>query len=262
MGDATSIEWADATWNPVVGCSIKSPACTNCYAMRMAARLEAMSVAHERDHGGDPGPMAHYRGTTRPSRGGPVWTGKLALAPESTLLKPLRWKRPRRIFVNAMSDLFHEDMPEDWIDAVFDIMGRARQHTFIVLTKRAIRMRAYCRSRFAIRGVFEPNVWLGVTAEDQERADERIPVLISTPAAKRIVSCEPLLGPIDLGALRKIDQIIVGGESGAGARFMPPEWAADLRDQCKRAGVAFFMKQMTRKAVPPPDLLIREFPAQ
>lgn len=280
----TGISWTDETWNPVVGCSIVSPACTNCYAMGMAARIERMS-----------GGATHYAGTTRTVNGKPVWTGTLARAPDHILTAPLRWKRPRRVFVNSMSDLFHEDMPEEWIDDVFAVMALSPQHTFQVLTKRPERMQAYLcddwakRARLAVEGLTLPvlskaagdaqdrlrrytasdfphpleNVWLGVTAEDQARADERIPLLLVTPAAVRFVSAEPLLGPIDYrrikltdtstynGSLvtvdvlsaRYLNWIIVGGESGPSSRPTHPDWVRSIRDQCVEAGVAFHFKQ-------------------
>ncbi len=274
MADKSPIEWTEATWNPVVGCSILSPGCTNCYAMTMAARIEAMSAATGRD--------THYAGTTKLSKAGPVWTGKLALAPDHILTEPLRWKRPRRIFVNSMSDLFHEDVPDKWIDKVFAVMALAPQHTFQVLTKRAARMRAYVHGlpnrddlvakagvhiwggrdpdavfdhvMFSVRMPL-PNVWLGVSTERQQEANERVPELLATPAAVRFVSAEPLLGPIEfrdindgLDSLRRrsgsrLDWIIVGGESGQDARPMHPDWARSIRNQCAAAGTAFFFKQ-------------------
>jgi len=218
----TKIEWTDATWNPIVGCSIVSPGCTNCYAMKMAHRI---------------GPnFPHYKGLTKLTKGGPVWTGKVALAPEETLLAPLRWKKPRMVFVNSMSDLFHEDVPDDWIDRIFAVMALTPQHTYQVLTKRAERMQRYfdgCdlqkdlmdwsrpwhgvthwHRRDGVAAVFEaliakgikyqpprtlplPNVWLGVSAERQPEFDERWPHLQSTPAAVRFISYEPGLGPLD-----------------------------------------------------------------
>lgn len=197
MGDKSSIEWTEATWNPVAGCSIVSPGCTNCYAMKMAARIEAMSAKERR--------ATHYDGLTKPSKAGAVWTGKMAVAPEHILTLPLRWKRPRRIFVNSMSDLFHEDVAEETIDRVFAVMALAPHHTFQVLTKRASRMRGYMAGNAVRDSAMAagspwplPNVWLGVSAEDQRRADERVPLLLGTPAAVRWVSAEPLLGPLDL----------------------------------------------------------------
>ncbi|RWO90879.1 phage Gp37/Gp68 family protein [Mesorhizobium sp.] len=272
MADHSSIEWTDATWNPIVGCSILTPGCTHCYAMGMAARIEAMTAALQaKGQTGAP----HYDGTTRKVNGNAVWTGKLAMAPDHILTEPLSWKKPRRIFVNSMGDLFHEDVPDEWIDKAFAVMAIAHHHTFQVLTKRASRMRSYLidpawdarvsKATLAIRGnewdeVFVqpalPNVWLGVSAERQQEADARIPDLLATPAAIRFVSAEPLLGPINiLDAMwagddpasshlsESIDWIIVGGESGPGARPMHPAWARSIRDQCQASGTAFFFKQ-------------------
>lgn len=262
MADKTGIEWTDATWNPIVGCSIVSPGCTNCYAMSQAARIEAMAV----------GKPTHYAGTTVRSKAGAVWTGKVMMAPESILMQPTRWQRPRRIFVNSMGDLFHESIPDEWIDRVFAVMAMAPQHTFQVLTKRAKRMRKWVgdpddgyghintyhrvldRAEHMIDGDALadfvappwplPNVWLGVSAERQQEAYDRIPDLLATPAAVRFVSAEPLLGSIKFGsALEKLDWVIVGGESGPDARPMHPDWARSIRDQCARYGTAFFFKQ-------------------
>lgn len=223
MADHTHIEWTDATWNPIIGCSVISPGCSNCYAMKMAHRLEAMGVAH-------------YAGATQKTKTGGVWTGKIALAPKHVITKPIWWKRPRRVFVNSMSDLFHEDVPEGWIDLAFSVMALAPQHTFQVLTKRSGRMRAYLsdpRTRRRIyekvcdRVVFErlkvvliapgvdasqappgprihldtwplPNVWVGVSAENEDQAQARLPDLFHTPAAVRWASFEPLIGRIDV----------------------------------------------------------------
>jgi protein gp37 len=280
MGDNTGIEWTDATWNPIVGCSIVSPGCTNCYAMKFAGnRLDGNPMS------------SHYAGTTQKSKAGPVWSGKLALAPEHILTAPLRWKKPRRIFVNSMGDLFHEDCRDEWILDVLTVMAIARQHTFQVLTKRADRMRDFMSNPDllqeimvnwwsfdgGIRGVGAwplPNVWLGVSAEDQTRADERLPHLVNTPAAVRFVSAEPLLGPLSLAPwlaveqirlstgmhwternydVQKIDWVIVGGESGPGARAMHSDWARSLRDQCAVAGLPFFFKQWGEWREPTPD---------
>ena len=300
MAERSAIEWTDATWNPIAGCSVVSPGCTNCYAMRMAARLEAVSVAHEARHGGDPGPLGYYRGLTEPSRAGDVWTGKVVAAPDDVLTKPLRWRKPRRIFVNSMSDLFHEDVPDAWIDRVFAVAALSARHQLQVLTKRLGRMRDYLsspnREVAVMRAAYDirrregacgleyidwplPNVWLGVSVEDQRRADERIPELLATPAAVRWVSAEPLLGPVDLSpflfivthaddaalacgcsdeplpfndpattdpadiATPRLDWVVAGGESGPGARPMHPDWARALRDQCAAAAVPFLFKQ-------------------
>ena len=208
----SNIEWTQDTWNPIVGCSILSPGCSNCYAMTMAARIEAMNAeARETEHasGRKRTIAAQYDGTTRRVNGNAVWTGKLALAPESTLLAPLKRKRPTTYFVNSMGDLFHEDCSDAWIDRVFAVMALCPQHTFQVLTKRAERMQKYVDNALGrvIAGTAGdwpgwplPNVWLGVSTERQKEADERIPELLATPAAVRFISAEPLLGPIDLSS--------------------------------------------------------------
>ena len=372
MGDHTGIEWTDATWNPVRGCRRVSEGCRNCYAERVAARFAGE---------GQP-----YEGLVALGPQGPRWNGTVRLVPEM-LEQPIRWRKPRRIFVNSMSDLFHEDVPDEYVLRVFDVMRQAGQHVFQVLTKRPDRMRDFClRLRFDAGKLNERrgglwlvggpaigeverapyldelrpwhgfaarmrNVWLGVSVENQPAADERIPLLLDTPAANRFLSCEPLLGPDDLarwqlpprpsweadppatwegfpwpewvpesvrseiekfwsleyrrgprdwsengrpsynnapefgervtlglgeadrytgryvhawnniGRLvlddgstrvvstsgyekrRRIDWVIVGGESGPGARPMHPAWARQLRDQCIAAGVPFFFKQ-------------------
>jgi protein gp37 len=174
MADKTGIQWTEATWNPLAGCSVVSPGCTNCYAMREAGgRLKS---------------SAKFAGLTEPSKAGPVWTGEVRLW-ERVLDQPVRWTKPRRIFVNSMSDLFHESVPDEWIDRVFAVMALCPQHTFQVLTKRADRMRDYCSSPYnGVALSFKwplPNVWLGVSVEDQARADGRIPRLLDTPAAVR-----------------------------------------------------------------------------
>ncbi len=285
MSDRTKIEWTDATWNPITGCSIVSPGCTNCYAMKLAGTR-----------------LQHHpsrAGLTRETKAGPVWTGEVRLN-EQWLTQPLSWRKPRMIFVCAHGDLFHESVPDEWIDRVFAVMALAPQHTFQVLTKRSARMRAYLAERGSRRrdradavnvaaanmimeGLIAPckavawplpNVWLGVSAEDQRHADERVPDLLASPAAVRFVSAEPLLGPIDFRAIdiggdeevlplggtwlgrpeyedeyggQRLDWIIVGGESGR--RPMHPDWARWIRDQCDGAGVPFFFKQWGTWAV-------------
>jgi protein gp37 len=249
MSDGTSIEWTDATWNPVRGCARVSPGCVNCYAERQAIRQS--------------GPGRRFEGLVRSTANGPRWTGQMRTVPEK-LDQPLRWREPRRIFVNSMSDLFHDDVPNEFIAAVFGVMAAAPQHTFQVLTKRAERMRDWFRwlderggiYRYirsirvdgdrtipdlfnavvrtetlrgrTVRSMSDPwmqvfnaaavssagplfNVWLGVSAEDQQRADERIPLLFQTPAAVRFVSAEPLLGPIDLRLWLGMDCQSCGG---------------------------------------------------
>lgn len=253
MSDKSNIEWTDATWNPITGCSVVSPGCTNCYAMKLAGTR-----------------LKHHpsrAGLTVDTKAGPVWNGKVRLN-EEWLDQPLRWKKPRMIFVCAHGDLFAEGVIDEWIDKVFLVMAKAHWHTYQVLTKRPDRMRDYLNqfrqlgsyvvkdgflsrdfrdgNRFLLleRGQEWPlhNVWCGVSAEDQTRARERIPLLRDTPAAVRWVSAEPLLGPIETN-LRGIDWLVAGGESGPDARPMHPDWARSLRDQCDRAGVAFFFKQ-------------------
>lgn len=286
MADHTQIEWTDATWNVVTGCSVVSPGCTNCYAMRLAGtRLK--------DH-------PSRIGLTVDSKAGPVWNGQVRFNAE-WLTQPLRWTKPRKIFVAAHGDLFHEGVTDDQLDQIFAVMALRSQHVFQVLTKRPKRARDYLLAltpdqlgralrRFHLAGEKAtradrfitlplPNVWLGVSAEDQARADERIPFLLATPAAVHWVSAEPLLGGTDLtrigqhwhlgkeaaldglrgvrltgkpsledGAFTeawaaRIDWVVVGGESGQGSRPMHPDWARDLRDQCGEAGVPFLFKQ-------------------
>lgn len=287
MGDRTGIEWTEATWNPVTGCTKVSPGCDHCYAEGIAHRFA--------------GTKAYPNGfevTLRPER----------------LDQPLRWRRPRRIFVNSMSDLFHKDVPDEYIAKVFAVMAAAPRHTFQILTKRHGRMRSLLSGdrwllqvgdageamglldhRALIEGTWPlPNVWCGVSVEDQRWADIRIPALLETPAAVRFISAEPLLGPVQLqhewlapraiacwapghepstedraalaqvlrAALRQLDRkdpsdpaptfldwVIVGGESGPGARAMHPDWARTLRDQCQAAGVPFLFKQWGEYAV-------------
>ena len=271
MADRTGIEWTDATWNPVTGCTEVSPGCDHCYAKTFAERWRG-TPGHYFEHGFD-----------------------VQLRPDK-LNQPLRWRKARRIFVNSMSDLFHDQVPDEFIARVFAVMAYSYWHTFQILTKRHGRMRSLLSSDTFI-GLFDrefcsipdwndrypdldfvrpehvchladgplTNVWLGVSAEDQKRADLRIPALLDTPAAVRFISAEPLLGPINLSpwlgpkastpcwddhpsyeeCSRCIqpEWLIVGGESGSGARPMHPDWARDLRDQCQAAGVAFLFKQ-------------------
>ncbi|AHG92092.1 Gp37Gp68 family protein (plasmid) [Gemmatirosa kalamazoonensis] len=286
MGDRTGIEWTDATWNPIRGCSRVSEGCRHCYAETVAARFSGA---------GQP-----YEGLARRTSSGEArWTGEVRFIPEH-LADPLRWQRPRRVFVNSMSDLFHDGVTDEQLAAIFAVMALAERHVFQVLTKRPARMQTWCatlRERYGsqlgaaelltgtflgqafslaqVNAVAErfargalPNVWLGVSVEDQAAADARIHLLLDTPAAVRFLSMEPLLGPVDLGAVRKyvadqsfitfdardrhglhqwtdagVDWVIVGGESGPRARPMHPAWARALRDQCACAGVPFFFKQ-------------------
>ncbi len=221
----TTIEWTDKTWNPTRGCSRISPGCEHCYAERQATRMI---------HG-------PYQGLVRSTPNGPRWTGVVRLADHKTLQAPLHWRNPRRIFVNSMSDLFHERLDNSHVDQVFEVMHHASWHTYQILTKRADRMHDYVNGA---KWPTVPWIWLGVSVENQEYADLRMPILLNTPAAVRFVSVEPLLGPVDLTPwLSKIDWVIVGAESGPGARPMNEKWVRALRDQCVQAGVKFFYKQ-------------------
>lgn len=277
----TNIEWADVTWNPLAGCSEESLGCRNCYARRMAHRLTAMGAA------------GYERGDNAVVRDG-RWTGVVHTLPDR-LDEPLRWHKPRRVFVCSMSDLFHPSVPFAFVDQVFAVMALCQQHTFLVLTKRPARMAEYLRSAidhdnlqeemdaltlrvegepFAYRQIHDPgqwplpNVWLGTSVEDQQRADERIPRLLNCPAARRFLSMEPLLGPVDLtdiGWVGRLSQhrgprasvcelnclseygiswVIIGGESGPGARPCNLDWIRRVVKQCKAAGVPVFVKQL------------------
>jgi protein gp37 len=223
MAITSPIEWTEATWNPVAGCTILSPGCTNCYAMRMAERLELM---------GQP----KYAGLTRRSGGRAKWTGQVRLD-AAALDHPRRWARGRRIFVNSMSDLFHDDVPLAFIREVFAVMEATPQHSYQLLTKRAGRLEALAG---ALR--WPANVWMGVSVESQEYV-ARIDYLRRVPDAVRFLSIEPLLGPIDDLDLTGIRWVIVGGESGPLARPMQADWVRTIRDACGAAGVAFHFKQ-------------------
>jgi protein gp37 len=212
MGDQSAIEWTDATWNPVTGCTKISPGCKHCYAERLSARLRAM---------GNP----RYRNGF-----------KLTLHPDQLTL-PLRWRDPRRIFVNSMSDLFHEDVPDNFIRDAFDIMAQAHWHVFQVLTKRARRLAELAPSLH-----WPSNIWQGVSVESA-RYVSRVADLVKVPAAVRFLSVEPLLGPIHDLPLKGVAWVIVGGESGVGHRPIQPEWVRSIRNQCDKSGVAFFFKQ-------------------
>lgn len=212
MGEKSSIEWTEATWNPVTGCSKVSPGCAHCYAERMAGRLKAMGSARYRN-------------------------GFEVTLHIDALSLPLRWRAPRMIFVNSMSDLFHERVPDEFIRKAFEVMSEAHQHTFQVLTKRAERL-----AELAPSLPWPENVWMGVSVESS-RFCGRIKFLRSVHSAVRFLSVEPLLAPIPHLPLHGIDWVIVGGESGPGCRPMDPQWVLDIRDQCASAGVAFFFKQ-------------------
>lgn len=267
----TTIEWTDEVWNPTTGCDRVSPGCDNCYALKMAKRLKGMGSAKYQTDGDSR--------TSGPGFG-------IAMHPD-TLAAPFAWRTPRKVFVNSMSDLFHAGVTNEFIARVFAVMAATPQHTYQVLTKRPARMRSLLNSEpfqsfTAVHLMLGsdiplkerpeltwplPNVWLGTSVEDQKRADLRIPALRDTQAAKRFLSCEPLLGPVNLraawvprkpgpytltdmaGMLRwsddvGVDWVIVGGESGAGYRPMDLDWARSLRDQCTDAGVPFLFKQI------------------
>lgn len=245
MSDNTKIQWADATWNPITGCTKISAGCKNCYAAEL----------HDRRH------RAYLQGAKLPAQYAKPFS-EIQLH-DDRLGMPLHWKKPRRVFVNSTSDLFHEDVPDGFIFGAFMRMAKAQQHTFIILTKRADRMQRWITERWMtdLDGKYHPdlvldNVWLLVSVENQDAADLRIPYLLQTPAAVRGVSCEPLLGAVDLKLYDSVfvsgEQqykadclrwVIVGGESGPNARPMHPDWARSLRDQCAGSGVSFFFKQ-------------------
>lgn len=282
MSATTSIEWTDSTWNPMRGCSRVSAGCQHCYAERFSSRFSWKG--------------GRYDGLVRQTRDGPRWTGKVELV-ESELERTLKWRKPKRIFLNSMSDTFHESLPDEAIDRVFAVMALAPQHTFQVLTKRPERMRKYLSDEATagrVRNIRAsnqwtaredwplPQVWCGVSVEDQATADERIPLLLSTPAAKRFVSYEPALGPVDfteldgLGIFRRphsihepavlwnaltgfvagpgemrnhLEWVIVGGESGPGARPFNPKWARQTLAACRDARVTCFVKQLGSNVV-------------
>lgn len=242
------------TWNPIVGCTKASPACNDCFAERMANRLSGMPKT------------AYYKEVITDGK----WNGRTVLA-ESQLTKPLQWKSPRMVFTVDMGDLFHESVPFVWIDAVFSIMSDNDKHIYVLLTKRPERIVEYYSYKKKINGGIpwkaKDNVWIGVTAENQKKADQRVSTLLTIPAKKRFVSIEPMLGPIDLTIIKykvrntqfitdtldgttfrkhdtnKLDWVICGGESGPKARPMHPDWVRSVRDQCASANVPFFFKQ-------------------
>lgn len=212
MATNSAIEWTEATWNPLTGCTKISPGCKHCYAERMAIRLKAMG-------------QANY-----------VNGFKLTLQ-EQALELPLQWRKPRTVFVNSMSDLFHKDVPASFIHRVFEVMNKAHWHQFQVLTKRAERL-----EQIASELTWSPNIWMGVSVENADYT-YRIDHLRQIPAHIKFLSLEPLLGALPKLNLKNIDWVIVGGESGPGARLMEPTWVKDIRDQCQKAKVAFFFKQ-------------------
>lgn len=217
MSDHSGIEWTDATWNPVTGCTKISPGCKHCYAERLARRLRAMGNPRYRDG------------------------FAVRLHPDQLNL-PLHWRTPRRIFVNSMSDLFHDDVPDDYVMQVFDVMVRAGWHIFQILTKRSERL-----ARLAVRLPWPSHIWAGVSVENG-RYTKRIRDLRKVPSRIRFLSIEPLLGPIDELSLDGIHWVIVGGESGGNRRAMDPQWARQIRDRCTEASVPFFFKQWGGRA--------------
>jgi protein gp37 len=296
MAERSRISWLTgpdgkpgATWNPVSGCTPVSEGCEHCYAARMVGRgLPHLhgTLTMDGSVGGEP-TVEHLPFST-------------VLTHEERLHQPLTWRRPRRIFVCSMGDLFNNQVPDEFIDLVFATMAQAPQHQFIALTKRQERMLEYVREARNLRTIMPPhvstdgslrtwplpNVILGVTVENQEAANERIPILLETPAAQRWISVEPMLGPVDLGwlnydhgvtsidALRgthgvayphrgecsRLDWVVCGAETGPGARPMNPEWARALQAQCADAEVPFYLKQMSNRQPIPPDLLTRQWP--
>lgn len=290
MADKTGISWTHATWNIFVGCSAVSPACKRCYAMQEAHRQILMSAAQGRE--------THYAGTVEVHKGTPVFTGVVNLAPENIQLRPIAWQRPRLIFVNSVSDVFHENVSDDWVDMVMRTAVAAPQHVYQILTKRPARMRAYFERLYGERwdeflamrpqvrpGVPEgpktvadylmasygttdqrmiPNLWLGTTVEDQRRANERIPEILSIPASVLWISMEPLLGRVKLreiksggktinaltgqvdgvpGVLNALGWVITGGESGAKSRPMHPSWVEKIDADCWMDRVPHHFKQ-------------------
>ncbi len=225
MAGLSDIEWTDATWNPVAGCIMVSPGCTNCYAMRMAARLQAMN-------------LVAYNNTTRKSGGRPVWTGNVNLV-EKALEVPLRWRKPRKIFVNSMSDLFQEGVPPEFIQRIWNVMIKADHHVYQILTKRPDRLR-----KIAVQlGLpAASHIWLGTSVESAEYA-HRIDQLREVPAGIRFISFEPLLGQVGEVDLTGIHWAIVGGESGPAARPIEKSWVYEIKSQCRKYRTAFFFKQ-------------------
>lgn len=221
MADNTRIEWTDATWSPVTGCDRISDGCTNCYALTLAKRLKAMGSAKYQNDGDPRTSGPGFGVTTHPA----------------SLDVPRRWRKPRMVFVNSMSDLFHARVPLEFIQQVFEVMADTPQHTYQVLTKRARRL-----SRLAPHIEWPSNVWMGVSVEDS-RVLHRVDDLRKVPAAVRFLSCEPLIGPLDGLDLTGIFWCITGGESGPNCRPINPEWVREIRDNCQRSGVAFFHKQ-------------------
>jgi protein gp37 len=259
------ISWTDETWNPIRGCSRVSEGCRHCYAERTAARFSGdIDLGAGRSMADINKKPMPYDGLAIMRNDGPHWTGEVRFI-EEHLADPLKWRKPKRIFVNSMSDLFHEKVQDEWLNKMFsDVMEIATRHTFQILTKRPERMLKYLSWRWGDGRIPMRNIWLGVSVEDQATADERIPLLLQTPAAVRFISYEPALGPVDFngidfgggykvnslfkgtpfGSSERIDWLVVGGESGPSARSFNLQWARNVIAQCKAAGVACFVKQL------------------
>lgn len=233
----SKIEWTNKSWNPITGCSPISPGCANCYAKGMSNRLKG---------------RWGYDGT-KPFE---------ITFHQDRLLIPLYRKKPCMYFVNSMGDIFHENVPDEWRDIIFRVIYLCPQHVFTVLTKRAENMKRYFNNIVETYGVEIPsNIWAGVTAENQEMADLRLPHLIDTQVANRFISVEPLLGPVDLSTyINSMNWVIVGAETGVRARYMEPNWAMAIKNLCLVYNVPFFFKKMSRNIEPPMQLNIREFP--
>jgi protein gp37 len=221
MSTRSSIEWTETTWNPTTGCDRISTGCQNCYALTLAKRLKAMG-------------SAKYQNDGDPRTSGP---GFGVTVHDTALAEPLRWREPRLVFVNSMSDLFHAKVPVEFVRQVFTVIRQTPQHTYQVLTKRSTRLR-----KLATRLDWPPNLWMGVSVENADHL-HRVDDLRHVPAAVRFLSCEPLLGPLTGLSLDGVSWVITGGESGPRARPIDPEWVRDIRDACQQAGVAFFHKQ-------------------
>ena len=223
MASNSAIEWTESTWNPIAGCTVVSPGCINCYAMRLARRLEAMG-------------QSKYEGLTRLTRGGAMWNGQIRLD-EQSLSIPTKWSTGRMIFVNSMSDLFHQSVPLEYIQRVFKTMRETPQHTYQILTKRAARL-----EQLDDEINWPMNVWMGVSVETSDY-EFRIDHLRRTSASVKFLSLEPLLGPLDSLDLSGIDWVIAGGESGPGSRPVDQDWIRSIRDQCVNSEVTFHFKQ-------------------
>lgn len=233
----TRIEWTDESWNPVTGCTPISPGCINCYAKKMTNRLKGRFGYHH----------------TNPFQ---------VTLHKDKLSFPLSLRRPRKVFVCSMSDIFHKDVPDAWIDAVLKVTTMASQHTYQILTKRPERMRDYINSIVEKYSIEIPsNLWFGITAENQEMADFRLPLLIDTKVKNKFVSIEPMLGPVDLANyIDRLNWIITGGETGMKARYMDPNWALAVKNICVKNKVPFFFKQMSNKAPAPAELAFKQLP--